>query len=156
GNSATNTRMVHIVDTTPPQISCSSNLVTECAGAGGNTVSFVVTATDGCDPNVSVVCTPPSGSFFSLGTNRVICVATDASGNSNSCSFTVTVRDTTSPQISCSSNMVVECAGTGGNTVSFAITATDTCDTNVTVVCAPPSGSFFFLGTNRVVCVATD
>src|SRR6185436_9700343 len=143
-------------DTMPPQISCSSNLVVECAGTGGNTVSFAVTATDVCDTNVTVVCAPPSGSFFSLGTNGVVCVATDASGNSNTCSFTVTVRDTTPPQIFCSSNLVAECAGTGGNTVSFVATAADVCDTNVTVGCTPPSGSFFSLGTNGVVCVATD
>jgi hypothetical protein len=40
---------------------------------------------------VEVVCEPPSGSVFAPGTTEVVCTAMDASGNSNSCSFTVTV-----------------------------------------------------------------
>ena len=35
-------------------------------------------------------------------------------------------------------------------------TASDICDSNVTVVCVPPSGSVFMAGTNTVVCTATD
>ena len=50
-----------------------------------------VTATDNCGGNVTVVCTPPSGSAMGLGTHTVNCTATDASGNQSSCSFTVTV-----------------------------------------------------------------
>ena len=42
--------------------------------------------------NWQVSCTPPSGSYFVPGTtNTITCVATDNCGNSNSCSFTVTV-----------------------------------------------------------------
>jgi hypothetical protein len=47
-------------------------------------------ANDDC-PGLTVVCTPPSGSTLLLGLTNVICTATDASGNSNQCSFTVTV-----------------------------------------------------------------
>ena len=47
-------------------------------------VNFTVTATDNCAGPVSLVCTPPSGSLFPLGTNTVTCVATDACGNTNS------------------------------------------------------------------------
>jgi hypothetical protein len=51
----------------------------------------------------NVVCSPASGSTFNLsstGTTHnttVICTATDASANSASCSFTVTVSDVTAP-----------------------------------------------------------
>lgn len=41
----------------------------------------------------SVVCTPPSGASFPLGTTTVNCTATDAASNSVSCSFKVTVFD---------------------------------------------------------------
>src|SRR6185295_2025074 len=38
-----------------------------------------------------VICVPPSGSPFPVGATPVQCTARDASGNSASCSFTVTV-----------------------------------------------------------------
>src|SRR5206468_800795 len=47
--------------------------------------------------NLSINCSPPSGSFFQLGTNSVTCVATDASGNTNACTFTITVDDPITP-----------------------------------------------------------
>jgi len=40
---------------------------------------------------VTVVCNPPSGSCFPLGVTTVTCTATDASGNTATCSFTITV-----------------------------------------------------------------
>src|SRR5262249_54001047 len=41
----------------------------------------------------SIVCTPPSGSIFSLGTTTVTCKATDAANQMVSCSFKVTLFD---------------------------------------------------------------
>jgi len=49
-------------------------------------------ATDNC-PGVMTSCTPPSGSSFSLGTTTVTCTATDTSGNTATCSFTVSTFD---------------------------------------------------------------
>jgi hypothetical protein len=51
-------------------------------------VTFAPVATGSC---VTTVCNPPSGSAFPIGTNTVVCTATDAAGNSVSCSFTITV-----------------------------------------------------------------
>ena len=50
---------------------------------GGAAVSFTATATDNCDANPGISCTPSSGSTFHLGTSTVTCTATDASGNIN-------------------------------------------------------------------------
>jgi hypothetical protein len=48
---------------------------------------------------VSVVCTPPSCSVFTVGTiTSVHCVATDSCGHTKSCDFTVTVTPCTSSQ----------------------------------------------------------
>ena len=47
-------------------------------------------ASDNCS-GVTVTCNPPSGSVFAAGTTTVNCTARDASGNTTSCSFTVTV-----------------------------------------------------------------
>jgi hypothetical protein len=47
-------------------------------------------ASDNC-PGVTFVCSAASGSTFPIGTTTVTCTATDTSGNTASCSFTVTV-----------------------------------------------------------------
>jgi hypothetical protein len=159
GNSTTNTRTVRVVDTTPPSLTCSTNILLECTGAAGTPAFFTTTATDTCDTNVTVVCTPPSGSLFALGTNTVVCVATDASGNSNLCSFTVTVRDTAPPQIVCPTNMNVAEAprDSGFATVTFpSPIATDLCDSSPSVFSTPPSGSVLPVGTNTITCTAVD
>lgn len=49
------------------------------------------TAIDNCDGAVSVTCTPPSGSIFGPGDYPITCTAADKSGNTNRCSFTLTV-----------------------------------------------------------------
>jgi len=47
----------------------------------GAVVDFDVSASDNFDTAPQVTCTPPSGSFFPLGTTLVTCTALDASGN---------------------------------------------------------------------------
>ncbi len=86
---------VTVVDTSPPALSCPGAQVLECQ-AGQAVATYSVEATDNCGP-VSTTCTPPSGSTFVLGKTDVICGATDVVGNSASCGFSVTVRDTTAP-----------------------------------------------------------
>jgi hypothetical protein len=71
-------------------VSLCSAVTAPCLGA---TVNFVVTGGDGCSAT-TIVCTPPSGSFFSIGTTPVLCTATDECGNVTSCSFNVTVTPT--------------------------------------------------------------
>src|SRR5207302_1695494 len=52
--------------------------------------------------------------------------------------------------------LVVECTGAGSAVASFSATATNTCQPNLPVTCAPPSGSTFSLGVTTVTCVAVD
>jgi hypothetical protein len=89
------TRTVNVVDTTPPVISCPANIVVVLPPNNTATsmpVSYpAVTATDSCAANVNVTSSPASGSVFPVGTTVVNATATDASGNTSSCSFTVTV-----------------------------------------------------------------
>ena len=56
----------------------------------GAPVSYTVTATDDSG-QVSVTCSPSSGSTFSIRTTSVSCTATDSGGNKVSGSFKVTV-----------------------------------------------------------------
>jgi subtilisin-like proprotein convertase family protein len=107
------------------------------------------TTSAGCG---TVTCTPPSGSFFPVGTTTVTC--TD-SPSASTCSFTVTVNDTQPPAITCPTD-VTAVGGMGGTVVTFSPpTATDNCP-GVTAACVPPSGSTFPPGSTTVTCTATD
>ena len=158
-NVANCSQTITIMDTTPPQIVCPSNIVVECDGPPGKQVFYTPTASDGCDSNVTVVCSPPAGSTFALGTNLVTCTATDDSGNTNQCSFEVVVVDTTPPLIPCPPNMIVSEAprDSGGAAVTFPTPlATDICDNALQLVSSVPSGYVFPLGTNTLTWTAID
>jgi HYR domain-containing protein/carboxypeptidase family protein len=92
GNGPTCTFTVTVNDTQPPVITCPPNLtaVTATVNDPCTVVNFTTTASDNC-PGVVVVCTPPSGSCFPVGVTTVTCTATDASGNTATCSFTISV-----------------------------------------------------------------
>ncbi|WNG38144.1 HYR domain-containing protein [Archangium violaceum] len=77
-------------DTTKPVLSCPTAPVVVNACAGSSTATFNASATDNCGP-VPVTCSHASGSTFPAGNTTVTCSATDASGNTDSCSFTVQV-----------------------------------------------------------------
>jgi hypothetical protein len=55
-------------------------------------VTYKVTAHDAVDGSLPVTCTPRSGSRFRIGRTRVTCSATDASANTATAHFTVTVK----------------------------------------------------------------
>ena len=94
GNSSTCPQEVTVVDTPPPIITCpGGNIATTCTDAGGTVVEFTVSAVDNTgDDNATVVCEPPSGATFPPGLTTVTCTATDASGNTATCSFQVEVE----------------------------------------------------------------
>ncbi len=158
GNRSTCSFTVRVIrDTTPPAIQCPSNLVFNCLCPGQvfNLDFFQATATDDHDPSPIIVCNPPS-LVSSPGVHLITCTATDNCGNSNRCQFTVTFNyDTTPPAITCPTNMIVWSCSNSAR-VNFSVNATDACDPAVTVICAPPSGSLFALGTTSVTCTAVD
>lgn len=96
---------------------------------------------------------PPT---FGLGDTVVTWTATDASGNTTTCTQTVTVNDTEAPSINCPGNITVNnTTNQCGANVSFAATASDNCGTaNITY--SPASGSFFAVGTTSVTATADD
>jgi hypothetical protein len=100
GASASCSATVTVIDQTPPAITCPSNQTAECTGPNGAAVSFSATATDNCTASPTIGCNPPAGALFALGTTTDTCTATDAATNQNTCSFAVTVVDTTPPSLS--------------------------------------------------------
>jgi hypothetical protein len=87
-------------DTAPPTLT-QADITAEATSADGAIVSYTATATDDQDPNPVVDCVPASGSAFPMGPTPVDCTVTDAAGNQSTGSFTVTVRDTTAPAVTC-------------------------------------------------------
>ncbi|MCX6273010.1 MAG: FG-GAP-like repeat-containing protein [Bacteroidetes bacterium] len=79
---------VTINDNDAPVINCPASIT---AGQCNSVVNYTVTATDNCPGPVSIVTAPASGSTFPVGLTTVTSIATDASGNQSSCSFTVNI-----------------------------------------------------------------
>jgi hypothetical protein len=90
-----------------------------------------------------------SGATFPIGVTTNTFRATDESGNSSTCSFTVTVVDNQSPVISCPGNISVLASSASGRVVTYAApVGTDNCPGAVTVrIAGLPSGSTFPIGT---------
>jgi Carboxypeptidase regulatory-like domain/HYR domain len=81
----------------PCQITCPANITqSNDANQCGAVVNYPTPTTTGTCGVVS--CSPPSGSFFPIGTTTVNCSTTAGPA----CSFTVTVNDTQPPQVTCS------------------------------------------------------
>src|SRR5262249_22133839 len=92
GLTATCSATVTVIDTTPPAMDCTpQEMLVEFSDETVATVTFSYQAHDNCSGDVPVVSVPPSGSRFPIGTNTVISTATDAAGNSTSCTLRITV-----------------------------------------------------------------
>ncbi len=108
GNSVTNSQTVTLLDTTPPVLTCATNKTILC----GTTWTFdPPTASDSCSgTNVTIT-------ILTTLTNAAVCPtvitrtwqATDACGNTNTCSQVVTVMNTTPPVVTCPTNKTVQC-----------------------------------------------
>ena len=77
-------------DTEPPVITCPPNVTAGCSTERLVSVTWPEPVVTDNRPGATVVCVPASGSGFAIGTTVVTCTATDAAGNTASCSFTVT------------------------------------------------------------------
>ncbi|MBI2926743.1 MAG: HYR domain-containing protein [Verrucomicrobia bacterium] len=144
---------------TPPcTITCPPSLIVG-TGSGatqcGSVVNYSAPATVGsCG---TVTCTPPSGSFFPLGTTMVICTA----GAGPSCSFTVTVVDDTPPVVSCPATTTLSanasCQATLPN-LGPGVTASDNCTLqgSLTKTQSPAAGTVVGLGSHVITVTVTD
>jgi fungalysin metallopeptidase (M36)/HYR domain-containing protein len=96
-STQTSSFTVTVNDTQAPGVTCPANVTVIAAAACPSASMSLFTyatpaATDNC-PGATTSCVPPSGSGFPIGTTTVSCTATDTSGNSTVCSFSVTVFD---------------------------------------------------------------
>ncbi len=110
------------------------------------------------DPNGDpIILTQNPPGPYPLGATEVTLTVTDDKGASNQCTATVTVVDSTPPIFTSLPEDIAVTAQPGAceKIVEFTVDATDNCG-GVTIVCDPPSGSMFPLGTTTVNCTAMD
>ena len=156
GLTATATQVVTVVDTERPVLTLPAAIVrnapaTQC----GVVVAFGPTATDNC-AGAMVETSPASGSTFPVGTSTVRVTATDASGNTTTDSFSVTVNDVTAPVVATRTVTVTLMNGT-------ALVTAAQVDNGSSDACGIASFSLnrkLFgcadLGTSSVILTATD
>jgi len=142
-------------------IACPTNIsVCNDLGTCGAKVDYPAPIVNASCPPVVVLCVPPSGSFFNVGSTPVTCTARDSRGNQASCTFQITVRDCEPPRVVCPNDLVVsnDPNACGAKVDYPPATASDNCPGPVPppVTCTPASGSFFPVGTTIVTCTATD
>ncbi len=117
---------VTIQDTTPPSITCPSDRTIECDEPTDPSNTGSASATDTCDPNVTIIFTDivTPGTCSDEFTITRTWTATDARGNSSSCVQTIEVVDTTPPDIQCNAPATIIPPDAP---ISFTATATDNC-----------------------------
>ncbi len=104
GNSAACSATLRVVDTTPPVFTCPEAMFLTADASGKAAVPDLLAgldAADNCTPADALLKTqnPPAGTLAGPGQHLVTLTVTDASGNSASCTTTLTVLDVTPPVI---------------------------------------------------------
>jgi len=101
GGTGTDTVDITVQDTTAPSVDAGPDVTLEATSPEGASfdVASQVVASDTCSP-VSLSISPVPPPDYPLGSTVVTVTATDMSGNSASDTMTVTVVDTTPPELS--------------------------------------------------------
>ncbi|WNG53835.1 HYR domain-containing protein [Archangium gephyra] len=121
GNEAACAFEVRVRDTLVPTVTCPADVEVRATRAGGTPVSFGdATASDGVS-SPGVTYSHASGSTFLVGETVVTATATDAAGNTASCSFRVTVNppEEDEPEPRPGNSGVFGCAAAGGSPVGL-------------------------------------
>ena len=159
GNTATATQVVTVVDNIDPTIVCPASFT--AYGAADSTLTSVswtaATGSDNCSID-TVYSDVQIGTYFPLGATIVTYVAIDGSGNTDTCSFTITVVDTVSPVITncpgdiTQNNDLDSC----GAVVNWTAPTYYDNSGHYTVSASHASGDYFPVGTTDVTITVAD
>src|SRR5947207_1534854 len=166
GNSASCTTSFTVTDSTPPTVTCpaamSASAGANCQAAVPNILSGV-TASDNCSSagSITLVQSPVAGTMVGLGAHTITVTATDAAGNSASCTTSFTVTDSTPPTVTCPADTT---ASAGANcqaavpNVLDGVSVSDNCSaaSAITLVQSPAAGTLVGLGSTTITVTATD
>ncbi|TXB61395.1 HYR domain-containing protein, partial [Phaeodactylibacter luteus] len=129
-----------------------------CIGVAGDYTGNI-TASDNCASSLSITQSPIAGTELALGSTTMITLtATDDNNNSADCQYSLSVVDTTPPEVSgCSDIEVATDPGACTAIVNFAVSAVDNCSSvMVSQTQGLPSGSIFSLGITPVTIEYRD
>jgi hypothetical protein len=158
GNTSTCAFTVTVVDVTAPTINnCPSNITVNAAPCMNAATWVAPTVSDNCSATIVQTTGAPSGTPLNIGAHTIAYTATDGSGNTAICSFTVTVLDITPPTISCPNDTLIpadpgSCAAANPDLGEFS--ASSTCSSGLSV-----SNDAVFpmpLGVHTVTYTASD
>ncbi len=160
GNKSTCTETVTVVDTTPPVITCQTNLLVVALNTNCQLVIPRVSAraTDNCTPASQLVYSqsPPAGQVMPYGVyNCIVTVTvTDLCGNSNHCYVNIVGVDQTGPVVTCPATMTV----TNCLVPCVPVTATDSCcpPASLRITQSPPCNTPLGPGITSVTVTVTD
>jgi len=163
GNFDTCEATVTVVDNLPPvNNSCQDITVNNDPNRCTTRVNYLenLSPTDNCGiVIVDIVTGPNPDSVFPVGTTEIEYLLRDQSGNTSSCSFTVTVIDNEPPSITpCEDIIVNSNPGECTAIVNYAdlITVSDNCDIDTLNITGLPSGSAFPIGDSVIEYEVTD
>jgi hypothetical protein len=143
-----------------PVINCPSDIEqNNDAGTCGAVVNYTVTYSVTCgEGSLQQITGLASGAVFPVGTTTNTFVVTDAAGGKDTCSFTVTIKDSEKPVIVCPDNITAS-ANTGvcGAVVNYTVTFQDNCaGTTIQQTAGLASGALFPTGTTINTFTVTD
>lgn len=147
---------IEVVDATPPLLTCPSGMI-KAEYQGENTVvPYNVSAADAAGKAVLVTCIPATPVVGGLGLTAVNCLAGDGL-LSSTCSFDVSVVDTTKPSLNCPSDFTRHLPSDSDavNVFYRAVIASDL-DANTEVTCSKNNPFVASVGSTPVECFATD
>ncbi len=158
-NTGTCNATVTVVDTISPTASCQN--VTLYLNAGGTATLTTTDVDNGSADNCGTPVLSLGQTAFTctnLGTNSITFYATDASGNVDSCTTTVTIEDTIAPSVTCPGNqnqaVDASCGYSLADYTGLMVTS-DNCTGSPIVSQSPASGTAQS-GTITVTLYATD
>ncbi len=151
GNEVRCAFKIHVVPTERPTIQCPPDMtLVTCS----TVAQLVYPAPAANPPGTTVFCNPPSGSFVTVGSHTVVCVASNACDTAR-CVFKVEVRQVPPPVIQCPTNPIVlriPCNETCAP-LSF---PPPTVANGSLAFCTPAPGTCLPAGVHTVTCVATN
>src|SRR5690606_32486396 len=159
GNISTCVAVITVEDNLPPTIACPANITANTdTGMCSATVNFPMPiALDNCGVTVSQTNGLPSGSDFPVGVNTIEFTATDDSGNTAVCSFTITVTDNELPTMVCQ-NITIQLDEFGNASITASDVdggSTDNCGI-ASISVSPNTFDCSDVGDNPVILTVTD